>query len=431
MAGVLKVNNKIFRIMKKIKFFAPLAGIGLLAIMFVVSCSKSEGDDEPVSFETDYFGFAVGTSGEKDGVAVGNGGEGIPDANTQAGIVTAGEWCDLTHWSFWSKLMLGNNFSDKSDYWQFYTNNRIPVKVTDASGKALPGVKVKLLHNGEGDPSVVWETVTDNHGLAECWVGLFQKTEVNPANLRISVNGEVMDGNPKLCPLDSLLQSEPLNTYVCKKAPSVSQQADIAFIVDATGSMMDEIDFLKQDLVDIINKVKSVRPGMKMRTAALFYRDEGDEYVTRHQNFTDNVNKTASFVKNQSADGGGDYPEAVHTALEKTLQDLSWDNNARTRLAFMVLDAPAHHETQIIRSLQQSVATCAKLGIKLIPVAASGVDKNTEFMLRFFANATGGTYVFLTDHSGVGNSHMAASVGEYEVEQLNNLLIRLISSYTE
>ena len=113
------------------------------------------------------------------------------------------------------------------------------------------------------------------------------------------------------------------------------------------------------------------------------------------------------------------------------LQDLSWDSKARTHLAFLVLDAPAHHESAIIRSLQQSVETCAKLGIKLIPVAASGVDKNTEFMLRFFANATGGTYVFLTDDSGVGGSHIAPSVGDYKVEQLNNLLIRLIESYTE
>ena len=74
---------------------------------------------------------------------------------------------------------------------------------------------------------------------------------------------------------------------------------------------------------------------------------------------------------------------------------------------------------------------CAKQGIRLIPVAASGVDKDTEFMLRFFASSTGGTYVFLTDDSGVGNSHIAASVGDYEVEKLNELLIRLIEYYTE
>ena len=67
----------------------------------------------------------------------------------------------------------------------------------------------------------------------------------------------------------------------------------------------------------------------------------------------------------------------------------------------------------------------------MIPVAASGVDKNTEFMLRFFAVTTGGTYVFITNDSVVGNDHIAASVGKYEVEQLNRLIIRLIDYYTE
>ena len=52
-------------------------------------------------------------------------------------------------------------------------------------------------------------------------------------------------------------------------------------------------------------------------------------------------------------------------------------------------------------------------------------------MLRFFAITTGGTYVFITDDSGVGNSHIKASVGHYEVEQLNDLIIRLINYYTE
>ena len=105
--------------------------------------------------------------------------------------------------------------------------------------------------------------------------------------------------------------------------------------------------------------------------------------------------------------------------------------NRVMKIAFLILDAPAHHEADIIHSLQKSVEQCAKQGIRLIPVAASGVDKDTEFMLRFFANSTGGTYVFLTDDSGVGNSHIAASVGDYEVEKLNELLIRLIEYYTE
>jgi len=413
--------------MKTTRHLFGFAGISLLALFSLASCDTSY----PPSFDEGYSASSsadgYGKAGEASG---GEAEETSSDENTQAGIVTAGEWCDLTHWDFWSKLMLGEEFSEKSDYWKFYTNNRIAVKVTDESGNALAGVNVKLLREGEGT-STVWETVTDNHGEAECWLGIFQKTTATPEQLRISLNDKAMDGHPQVCPWDSLLQSVPVNEYILRRATAPAMQADIAFIVDATGSMADEINFLKQDLVDIISKVKSVREGMKIRTAALFYRDEGDDYLTRHHNFTDDVKKTADFVKKQQADGGGDYPEAVHSALERMLQDLSWSDNARTRLAFMLLDAPAHHQSDIIRSLQSSIQSCARQGIKVIPVAASGVDKNTEFMLRYFADATGGTYVFLTDHSGVGNSHIAASVGDYEVEQLNSLLIRLISAYTD
>ena len=67
----------------------------------------------------------------------------------------------------------------------------------------------------------------------------------------------------------------------------------------------------------------------------------------------------------------------------------------------------------------------------MIPVAASGVDKDTEFMLRFFDLATGGTYVFLTDDSGIGNSHIKATVGDHKVEKLADLMVRLIKKYVE
>ena len=42
---------------------------------------------------------------------------------------------------------------------------------------------------------------------------------------------------------------------------------------------------------------------------------------------------------------------------------------------------------------------------------------------------TGGTYTFLTNHSGIGNSHLEPTIGEYEVEKLNDLLVRVISEY--
>ena len=40
---------------------------------------------------------------------------------------------------------------------------------------------------------------------------------------------------------------------------------------------------------------------------------------------------------------------------------------------------------------------------------------------------TNGTYVFLTDDSGVGDSHLEPIVGDYEVELLHDIIVRIIS----
>ena len=97
----------------------------------------------------------------------------------------------------------------------------------------------------------------------------------------------------------------------------------------------------------------------------------------------------------------------------------------------MLLDAPPHHNDGVISSLKTTIPQYALHGIRIIPIAASGVDKPTEFFLRFTAMATDGTYVFITNHSGIGDSHIEASVGEYQVELLNELIIRLINQYME
>ena len=106
------------------------------------------------------------------------------------------------------------------------------------------------------------------------------------------------------------------------------------------------------------------------------------------------------------------------------------DYSAGGRIAFLILDAPAHQDHQgVVESLQASIESYAKYGIKIIPVFCSSPTKECEFMCRFFSTLTGGTYVFLTDDSGVGGDHIEASVGQYQVEALNDLLVRLIAKY--
>ena len=121
----------------------------------------------------------------------------------------------------------------------------------------------------------------------------------------------------------------------------------------------------------------------------------------------------------------------MHDALECALQNLSWNENAKSRIAFLILDAPAHNEVQIKESIRKSIRLFAGNGISIIGVAASGTDESTEFMLRLFAIATGGTFTFLTDDSGIGGEHHKPTVGQYQVEHLNDLLKRLIQERME
>lgn len=50
--------------------------------------------------------------------------------------------------------------------------------------------------------------------------------------------------------------------------------------------------------------------------------------------------------------------------------------------------------------------------------------------MRALALGTNGTYTFLTDHSGIGNSHIKPSTDSYEVETLNAIMVRIMKSYT-
>lgn len=209
---------------------------------------------------------------------------------------------------------------------------------------------------------------------------------------------------------------------------SVTKTLDLMFTVDTTGSMGDEIYYLQEELQDVIKRVQNDTANIPVRLSVNFYRDLNDEYVVRPYEFSTNINEQLAYLNKEYATGGGDFEEAVETALANSVNDHSWDENS-IKLMFLVLDAPPHNTEENRQILMDTITKASEMGIRIIPVASSGIDKDTEFLLRAFAMATGGTYTFLTDDSGVGGSHLEPTVGEYQVEQLNDLLVRLIEQY--
>jgi hypothetical protein len=391
----------------------------LLALFIIIGCSE-----DSLSESTDGTGEAVrnsygGASSEGTGEPSAGNGNGDSDSS---GLITAGEWNDLENWNFWLELKNTQDFAEKLNHWEFYFNNRISVSIKNMS--ALPVIDAVIELKNE-QANTTWSAKSDNNGTAELWINPFESAaSSNFTNHTLWVNGEKIN-----TPLKGI--SQGINEIQIKNTEVVPNKVEIAFIVDATGSMSDELEFLKDDLKSIIQNVENSNSNMDIFTSSVFYRDTEDEYLVRHSGFSSDINTTLSFINKQSANGGGDFPEAVHTALNTALNELQWSTSARTRLAFLILDAPPHHNQQVISDIQNSIKKAAEKGIKLIPVTASGIDKETEFLMRYFSMATNSTYVFITNHSGIGNDHIEPSIGEYEVEFLNELLIRLITKYAE
>ena len=212
------------------------------------------------------------------------------------------------------------------------------------------------------------------------------------------------------------------------RRPSSRRALDLAFLVDATGSMGDEMAFLQSELKDIVRRVRAVEPDLDIRMSVVFYRDRGDAFITKSLPFTRNADEAVSFISGTTADGGGDYPEDMNAGLEAMMRQ-RWSRDAVPQMLFLLADAPPHQYAGEDYTYHEAIQDAAANGIAIYPVAASGVDKPTEFLFRAMAAMTGGKYVFLTDDSGVGDSHEEPDITGYTVEKLNDLMVREIRSY--
>ncbi len=374
------------------------------AVLGLLSCSK-DGLEGGGALATSFPSVGSPSPG-------GGGGQGTP------GVITAGEWNDLDNWDFWKEVLDRDTIKTFPGLWGFYTNNRFSVILRDAGNRLVHNARL-ILRNGSNS----FTGVTDNFGKAEIFPGLYTAGYGNSSfQLTAHYRGVAYD-------LGSVSLSSLQVTKNLPVAKVVDPTLDIQFVVDATGSMGDEISYLKTELNDVISRAGVQLPGVQIRMGSVFYRDHGDDYLVRKAPFTTEVGSLISFIRDQSAGGGGDTPEAVEEALDESINKQDWSAQAVNRLLFLVLDAPPHNEPAVMNKLKAAVKSAQEKGIRIIPVTASGIDRPTEFLMRFLSISTSGTYVFITNHSGIGNDHLKPTVGNYQVEYLNNLMVRLITKY--
>ncbi len=352
------------------------------------------------------------------------------------GLLTGGEWNDNKNFTFLKNLISdGQSFS----YADFFKNWNISIyrlairctaPATDPAAAATANVSGSAILLGGVSVTVtgtsgetIWKGVTDHEGMAYAYYGL-KDPKALPSTVEVEYNGiKKTQAVTKSDMYDTSVMTIVLDNYAAK-----DKSLDLMFMVDTTGSMGDEISYLQKELENVIKRVKEDTSNIPLRLSVNFYRDIEDEYVVRSYDFSTDIDSQLAYLNKEYATGGGDYEEAVELALANAVNDHDW-NEKSIKLLFLVLDAPPHNKDEIKQSLLSTIEKASEMGIRIIPVASSGIDKDTEFLLRAFAMTTGGTYTFLTDDSGIGDSHIEPTVGDYKVEPVNNMIVRIIEEY--
>jgi len=205
---------------------------------------------------------------------------------------------------------------------------------------------------------------------------------------------------------------------------------DIAFILDTTGSMGDEIERLKRTLGQINDQISRISPRPEVRFGMVLYRDQGDDYRVKLIPFTSDVQHFAARLQTVRAGGGGDNPEDVQAALQGAIQQLDWRSRG-IRLAILLGDAPPHLDYGQSYTYTRAMQDAAKKGIKIATIGASGLNRAGELVWRQIAQYTMSPFVFLT-HGEKGDSEGSPSSVSHHVgsnwvaENLDAIVVRLV-----
>ncbi len=179
-----------------------------------------------------------------------------------------------------------------------------------------------------------------------------------------------------------------------KKARDIGTPAvDLAFILDTTGSMSEEIASVKTTIQKVAQTLGSGQ--VRVRVGLVEYKDHGDAYVTRVYPMSQNLRAFSAKVAGIEAGGGGDMPEDMEAGLHTALTQLDWNTHAVSRMAFVIGDAPPHLDYPNEVDYAVDMKTAAHHGVQLFTIAASGMNDLGQAVWRQMAQYTGGTEMFV------------------------------------
>ncbi len=292
-------------------------------------------------------------------------------------------------------------------------SERYPMQVIDEASKSIPNAVVTFKLDG----TPVLSARTPSDGRVYFHPRAFALTKASTADVTVTVS----KGDQSLTRTLVRDGAQDVPLVLPGERGAIAPRLDLCFVLDVTGSMGDELGQIQATIGEIAARIKSLPGSPAVRFGLVAYRDEGDDFKTRRHDFTDDLDVFKTRLNALAAAGGGDYPEALNPALNEAVNQLSWDDGESVRLTFVVADAPPQVNVPQDVPYTTSMVQALEKGIKIYPLAASGLDRLGEYVFRQLAQFTGGKFLFLT--YGGQTSH---DVGPVQSSDLDDLVVGIV-----
>lgn len=305
--------------------------------------------------------------------------------------VNAGEWDDNANYREFMRWTAGVAAPNAHP---IDVRDRRFIVVRDSAGLAVPSCRVVVTDEGDRQTELT-TTAAGRVILFPHAEGLVGRT--------LSAATECAGGARRAFSLSGPDGVIDLHTSQPRVLPE--QTIDVAFILDSTGSMAEEIAAVKTTIQKVARGLRG--SNVRIRIGLVEYKDRGDSFVTRVFAMSTNLEGFSRQVEAVQAMGGGDTPESVNEALHVGIHDLAWNERSLARLAFLVGDAPPHLDYPQDYDYALEARDAAHRGIQLYTIAASGMDTLGQEVWRQIAQYTGATNLFVL-RGGAGPQSVGA-----------------------
>lgn len=233
---------------------------------------------------------------------------------------------------------------------------------------------------------------------------------------------DIPRATPNVIASNNTAVATPPANRISSAQAAATRQLDLVFLLDATGSMADELSILKSGLDELTAGLASISNDTTLRYGFVIYRDQAKNDSTELLALTDDWALFAENLMAVTAVGGGDYPENLQDGLDQAVTGMNW-NPEGERLVILLGDAPPHLDAGATASLAETLLAAATQNITIFSIGSDGLAETDVDIYQQIAEAGNGRFIFVSNSPD--NSQPDSFIVQ-PVNDLTNVLVEIV-----